>query len=64
MSNKKVKGTLVGCDGNAFSLMGHFSKLAERQGWSSDEVKEVIDEATSGNYEHLKQTLNERMEAA
>ena len=63
MNDKKVKGTLVGCDGNAFSLMAHFSKLAERQGWSSDEVNEVITEAISDDYEHIKQTLNGHMEA-
>jgi len=30
--NKKVKLTLVGIDGNAYSIMGAFQKAARRQG--------------------------------
>ncbi len=32
MTTKTVKLTLVGLDGNAFSLMGAFQKAAKRQG--------------------------------
>jgi len=58
MSNKqKVKLTLLGLDGNAFILMGEFSKAAKKQGWSKDEIKEVTDEGMIGDYDHLLQTL-------
>jgi len=50
---KKITLRLVGLDGNAFSLMGAFSKQARREGWSKDEIKQVIDDAMSGDYDHL-----------
>ncbi len=57
-SNKnKVKLNLVGLDGNAFSLMGAFSQAARRQGWNQEEIKVVLDECVSGDYDHLLQTL-------
>ena len=43
MSNK-VKMTLIGVDGNAFSLMGAFSSNARKQGWTNDEIKVVTDD--------------------
>jgi hypothetical protein len=54
---KKVELTLVGLDGNAFSLMGAFSQAARRQGWNQDEIKEVLDDAMSGDYNHLLRVL-------
>lgn len=54
----KVKLKLVGLDGNAFNLMGAFSRAAKDQGWTEAEVKEVIDEAMSGDYDHLVATLS------
>ena len=59
---KKVKGTLVGQDSNAFVLLGYFKKLAQRQGWTPQEIKQVVDEAMSGDYNHLLITLNDHME--
>jgi len=56
---KKVKLKLVGLDGNAFSLMGHFSKQARKEGWTRDEIDLVIAEAMSGDYDHLLCTLME-----
>lgn len=61
-ADKKVKGTLVGCDSNAFSIMGYFMKLARKEGWTPDEIKEVIDEAKDGDYNHLIATIDARME--
>ena len=55
--NKKVILTLVGLDGNAYSLMGAFSKAARRQGWSPAEIKVVMDECMSGDYDNLLRTL-------
>lgn len=59
---KKVKMELVGLDGNAFFLMGSFQKNARRQGWSSDEIKKVLDECTKGDYDHLLRTLMKNIE--
>lgn len=50
---KTVNLTLVGLDGNAFSLMGAFSKQAEKEGWSQEEIKLVLDECKSGDYDNL-----------
>jgi predicted protein tyrosine phosphatase len=55
--NKRVCMNLVGLDGNAFALMGAFSKEAKRQGWKSEEIKAVIDECKRGDYDHLLFTL-------
>jgi hypothetical protein len=54
---KKVKLKLVGLDGNAFSLLGAYSKEARRQGLAKEEIDKVIGEATSGDYNHLLATL-------
>ena len=56
-NDKKVKMTLEGLDGNAFSLMGAFSRKAKKQGWTEEEVKEVIKECMTGDYDHLLRTL-------
>ena len=48
---------LVGMDGNAFAILGGFSREARRQGWTQPEVKKVLDEATSKDYDHLLATI-------
>lgn len=57
METKKVKLALEECNGNAFVLLGRFAKEAKRQGWTDAEIAKVTDEAKSGNYDHLLQTL-------
>jgi hypothetical protein len=57
MMNKKVKLNLVGKDRNAFALMGAFRQQAEKENWTAEEIKEVLDECRSGDYSHLLQTL-------
>lgn len=59
----RVSMNLVGLDGNAFALMGTFQKNASRQGWTQDEIDKVLDECTSGDYNHLLQTLMAHTEA-
>jgi len=54
---KKVKLNLVGLDGNAYSLMGEFSKRAQLENWTKPEIDEVLAECKSGDYNHLLQTL-------
>jgi hypothetical protein len=60
--SKKVEMKLVGIDGNAFFILGKFSKEARRQGWSKEEIDKVLDEARSGDYNHLLATIMEHVE--
>ena len=60
--NRKVKGSLIGIDGNAFIVMGHFRKLAKQQGFSKDWIDGVIAEAKSGDYENLLRVIDGNME--
>lgn len=55
---KKLKLKLVGLDGNAFCLLGNFQRQARKEKWTEEEIKKVLDEAKSGNYEHLLATLS------
>ena len=55
--NKKIKLDLTSIDGNAFSLMGHFKKQAQREGWTKEEIDLVLTECRSGDYDHLVVTL-------
>jgi len=48
---------MVGLNGNAFSIIGAFSKAARAQHWSGNEIKAVTDEAMSGDYSHLLATI-------
>jgi len=54
---KTINLSLVGLDGNAFSLMGAFQRQARKEGWTSDEINQVMDECQSGDYNHLLSTL-------
>jgi hypothetical protein len=60
---KKVKLELVGLDGNAFSIMGAFQRQAQREGWTAAEIKVVLDEAKSGDYNHLLTTIMDHTES-
>ncbi len=53
----KVKCKLVGIDGNAFSLMGHFAACARKCKWSKEDIDKVLKEAMSSDYDHLLITL-------
>ena len=57
MVDKKVTLTLAGLNGNAFVLMGFFQSQAKREGWTKDEIDEVLNECTLGDYSHLLCTL-------
>jgi len=59
LTNKKVKLKLVGLDGNVYALMGAFQRQARKEKWTPDEIKAVLDECTSGDYNHLLATLME-----
>jgi len=55
--NQLVELDLTTVNGNAFAIMGAFSRAAKQQGWSKEEIDEVINEAQSGDYDHLVQTI-------
>jgi hypothetical protein len=54
---KKVKLRLDGLDGNAFFLLGAFQRQARKENWSREEIAAVMEEAQSGDYNHLLQVL-------
>ena len=60
--NKKVKMQLIGLDGNAFSVLGAFSRNARKQGWTPEEIKAVTSEAMSGDYDHLLSTIMDNVD--
>ncbi len=69
--DKKVKMNLVGLraelhpiglSGNTFVLLARFQKQARREGWTKEEIKLVMDDATSGDYDHLLQVLIDHCE--
>jgi hypothetical protein len=53
----KVRCQLVGEDGNAFAILGRFRKAARAAGWPGDEIQKVLDDAMSGDYDHLLCTI-------
>ena len=59
----RVSMNLAGLDGNAFCLMGTFQKSASRHGGSQEEIEQVLDECTSGDYNHLLRVLMAHTEA-
>lgn len=61
--DKKVKLELVGRDGNAFSLMGAFSRAARKQGWAKEEIDLVLKECQSGDYDNLLCVLMDHTES-
>ena len=54
---KTVNLDLTRVDGNAFYLIGAFQRQAKREGWMAAEIKTVVDDCMSGNYDHLLQVL-------
>lgn len=59
MAKTKVKVQMVGQNGNAFAIMGRWQAAARKGGWTPAEIKEVIDNATSGDYNYLLATIME-----
>lgn len=59
--NMKVVGSLDGINGNAFSLMAYFKKLARKQGFENEWIEAVLNDAMSRDYNHLLNTLDNHM---
>jgi len=54
---------LVGVNGNAYMIMGVFRRQAKKEGWTQTEIDLVINEAKSGDYNHLLATIVNHCEA-
>jgi len=61
MAKTNVKVKLVGKDGNAFAILGRVSKALRKAG-HPDLAKEFLEEAMSGDYNHLLQTCMKYVE--
>lgn len=53
----EVNVPLVGQDGNAFMIIGAVTRALRQAGASSEEQDEFRNEAMSGDYNHLLQTV-------
>lgn len=53
-----IEVTLIGTDGNAFALLSKVRKALERHGVNKKEIEEFTKEATSGDYDHLLDTID------
>ena len=42
--------------------MGEFSRQAKNEGWTREQIKAVLDDAQSGDYENLIRVLSEHCE--
>jgi hypothetical protein len=49
---------LTGADGNAFAILGACSKEARKNGIEREKINEFMEEAKSGDYDHLLQTCH------
>lgn len=51
----QVKVRLVGEDGNAFFILARVCGAMKKAGLTSEQIQEYMDEAKSGDYNHLLQ---------
>lgn len=61
--DKTVNLNLIGVNGNAFMIMGVFQRQAKREGWTHEEIDTVLQEAKSGDYNHLLATIENHCES-
>jgi len=64
MDNTKEKPTvqLTGTDGNAFAIMGKVKNALKAAGYSKEECARYMEEAMSGDYNHLLKVTMEWVE--
>jgi len=56
MAKYDINVSLIGNDGNAFSIMGAVTKAMRRAGVSREEQDEYFKQATAGDYNQLLAT--------
>lgn len=49
----KPEVELVGTDGNAFAVIGKVKRALKDEGNSDEVIQSYLDQATSGDYDHL-----------
>lgn len=52
-NNGKAEGTLIGVDGNAYAILGYTERQLKRASWPKEDIKQVMDTATSGDYNNV-----------
>ena len=57
LNESKFDFQMSGEDGNAYAIMGRFQRQARRNDWSEANIKLVLDEARSGDYNNLLYTF-------
>ena len=55
----KPEVKLVGEEGNAFAIMGRVQRALKQAGADKEYIDQYLNEATSGNYDHLLQVTIE-----
>ena len=60
--DKTINLDLIGVNGNAYAIMGAFQRQARIEDWTAEEIKEVLKEAKSGDYNHLLATIENHCE--
>lgn len=48
---------LTDANGNAFTILGMTQKAMKDAGWPGSSIKEFLNEAMAGNYNHLLRTV-------
>lgn len=56
-------GNLHAAEGNAFAVLGAVRSTLKDAGYSREEVSKVMEEAMSGDYRHLLETVAEHVQA-
>ena len=59
-----IKVTLLDEDGNAFMVLGRVRKAMRRANVPYEEIEAFYKEATSGNYDHMLQTVMKTVETS
>ncbi len=57
MKKTKPVVKLIGEDGNAFAVLAAARKAIKKAGWGKKEIEDFLEEAMSGDYDHLLQTI-------
>ena len=59
---KSVNLNLVGVNENAFMIKEVFQRQAKKEGWTLEEIEQVMDEAKSRDYNYLLATIENHCE--
>ncbi len=58
-STEKPNLQLAGLDANALAVLDRAQRAAREAGWPKEKIREVMDEAMSGDYDHLLSVMTE-----